>query len=83
MLLMQFAGLRSAYMFGLIAGVLYLGIIGDAVVKAVTGARREKMSRLAAYALPMGIMVALGVEAVTSVCRFHVERVHDLVVWAL
>lgn len=61
-LTLQFFRIRSAYVTGLIASVLLIGAIGEAVQKKV-----HKVDILWGYAVPMVIMVALGVEGVTSV----------------
>jgi hypothetical protein len=63
-------------MFALTASTLLLGLLGHQLASFIglgsgaasrTGANGDRMARVAGYAVPMIVMVALGVEAVTSV----------------
>lgn len=72
MLLLQFLDLRSAYVMAFITAVQFVGALGHRISGPNTTrlARRLQsrgVSILWGYALPMTAMIALGIEAITSV----------------
>lgn len=80
-LILQFgARLRSAHTLALTSGALLTGLLGHQLARGAglgsssvrVGLRvnEDRVSRIAGYAVPMVLMVAFGVEAVTSVRLF-------------
>lgn len=63
MLILQFFRARSAYISGMIASVLLVGIIAS---KSWTG----RIGFMGGYILPLALFIALEVEAVTLVSLF-------------
>lgn len=69
-LLVQSMRVRSAYLFAGLASVLLLGAVGGEVTSLVTG--RKGIPFLGSYILPLTLLMALALEAYTSVLDIFV-----------
>jgi hypothetical protein len=68
MLGLQLAGLRSAYIFAIITGVMLTGVLGHLAQTALLGPSRGlKMARVMGYGVPIVLLLGMGVEATTAV----------------
>lgn len=65
MLILQAYRIRSAYLFAILTGVLFLGALGHEASRI--GKRvRHRMDLFAGYVFPLSLLVAMGVEAATT-----------------
>jgi hypothetical protein len=71
MLLLQAYRIRSAYVFAVLTGTLIIGALGRQASK------HYHVEMIAGYAVPLLALVAMGVEAVTTVCLRLLTRLME------
>ncbi|TXT09032.1 hypothetical protein VHUM_02506 [Vanrija humicola] len=65
MLLLQAARIRSAYAFGIVAGILLIGAVGSQI-SFLLGRKSTSLPFFIAYVVPMSLLVVLGLEAYST-----------------